>query len=53
VVDLRYEIYFEGSSVDEMKHSIVRAVDQYSKGCERSGEHPGRFQGLKDDPPRT
>ena len=38
VVDLRDEIYFEGHSVEELKRSMERAVDQYIMVCEKRGE---------------
>jgi len=40
VVDLRDEIYFEGSSVDQLKNSMKRAVDHYLKVCKQRGEEP-------------
>jgi predicted HicB family RNase H-like nuclease len=42
VVDLRDQIYFEGSSVEELKASMARAVDHYLAVCERRGEEPDR-----------
>lgn len=42
VVDLRDEIYFEGSSVDELKVSMRRAVDHYLRVCAERGEEPDR-----------
>jgi predicted HicB family RNase H-like nuclease len=48
VADLRDEIYFEGASVDEIKDSMHRAVDQYLDVCRQRSENPdkpfsGRF----------
>jgi predicted HicB family RNase H-like nuclease len=42
VVDLRDQIYFEGSSVMELKESMRRAVDHYLEVCEARGEEPDR-----------
>lgn len=42
VVDLRDQIYFEGSSVQELKESMARAVDHYLAVCERRDEEPDR-----------
>ena len=42
IVDLRDQIYFEGSSVEELKESMARAVDHYLRVCERRGEEPDR-----------
>lgn len=42
VVDLRDQIYFEGSSVQELKESMARAVDHYLAVCERRGDEPDR-----------
>ena len=42
VVDLRDEIYFEGSSVDELEASMKRAVDHYLAVCAKRGEEPER-----------
>jgi predicted HicB family RNase H-like nuclease len=42
VVDLRDEIYFEGSSVSGLEASMVRAVDHYLSVCESRGEDPDR-----------
>jgi predicted HicB family RNase H-like nuclease len=42
VIDLRDEIYFEGSSVDELTASMQRAVDHYLRVCEERGEEPER-----------
>jgi len=42
VVDIRDQIYFEGKSVDELKASMRRAVDQYLEVCEARGEEPER-----------
>ena len=42
VIDLRDEIYFEGDSVDELKASMGRAVDQYLAVCKKRGEDPAR-----------
>ena len=40
VVDIRDQIYFEGESVEELKASMRRAVDQYLEVCEDRGEKP-------------
>jgi predicted HicB family RNase H-like nuclease len=42
VVDLRDEIYFEGDSIDELKASMERAVEQYLAVCGKRGEDPAR-----------
>lgn len=42
VVDLRDQIYFEGSSVEELKESMRRAIDHYLAVCARRGETPDR-----------
>jgi len=42
VVDLRDDIYFEGSSVTDLRDSLVRAVDQYLRVCDQRGEQPDR-----------
>jgi predicted HicB family RNase H-like nuclease len=42
VIDLKDELYFEGDSVDELKSSMERAVDQYLEVCEKRGEDPAR-----------
>jgi predicted HicB family RNase H-like nuclease len=42
VIDLADLIYFEGSSVEELQASMVRAVDQYLAVCEKRGEEPGK-----------
>jgi predicted HicB family RNase H-like nuclease len=42
VVDLRDQIYFEGTSVKELKASMTRAVDHYLAVCKRRGEPPDR-----------
>ncbi|MEX2609818.1 MAG: type II toxin-antitoxin system HicB family antitoxin [Gemmatimonadota bacterium] len=40
VVDLRDEIYFEGSSVEELESSMRRAVDHYLSVCDKRNEEP-------------
>ena len=40
VVDLRDQIYFEGESVEQLKASMHRAVDQYLEVCAARGEEP-------------
>ena len=42
VIDLRDEIYFEGSSVEELETSMKRAVDHYLSVCAKRGEEPER-----------
>ena len=42
VVDLKDTIYFEGRSVDEVRESMTRAVDQYLEVCEEKGIEPDR-----------
>ena len=42
VVDLRDQIYFEGSSVEELRRSMRTAVDDYIDFCEERGESPER-----------
>jgi len=42
VVDLNDEIYFEGSSVDEIKASMQRAVDHYVAVCAERGTAPDK-----------
>lgn len=42
VLNLRDQIYFEGDSVDELKASMARAVDQYLDVCRTRGEEPDR-----------
>jgi predicted HicB family RNase H-like nuclease len=42
VIDLRDEIYFEGSSVEELEASMTRAVDHYLSVCAKRGEEPER-----------
>jgi predicted HicB family RNase H-like nuclease len=42
VIDLRDEIYFEGSSVEELEASMKRAVDHYLAACAKRGEEPER-----------
>lgn len=42
VIDLRDEIYFEGSSVEELEASMKRAVDHYLSVCSKRGEEPER-----------
>jgi predicted HicB family RNase H-like nuclease len=42
VIDLRDEIYFEGSSVEELEASMKHAVDHYLTVCARRGEEPER-----------
>ena len=42
IVDLRDQIYFEGKSVEELKASMVRAVDHYLEVCAARGEEPDR-----------
>jgi predicted HicB family RNase H-like nuclease len=42
VIDLRDEIYFEGSSVDELEASMKHAVDHYLAVCGKRGEEPER-----------
>lgn len=42
VIDLRDEIYFEGTSIEDLKASMKRAVDHYLEVCEKLGERPGR-----------
>jgi len=42
VIDLRDEIYFEGSSVTELEASMKRAVDHYLSVCAKRGEEPER-----------
>jgi predicted HicB family RNase H-like nuclease len=42
VIDLRDEIYFEGSSVEELEASMKRAVDHYLSVCAKRGDEPER-----------
>lgn len=42
VFDLRDEIYFEGSSVEELEASMKHAVDHYLAVCAKRGEEPER-----------
>ena len=42
VVDTRDGINFEGSSVDELKESMRRAVDDYLEFCEETGRVPSK-----------
>jgi predicted HicB family RNase H-like nuclease len=42
VIDLRDEIYFEGSSVEELEASMKRAVDHYLAVCAKRREDPER-----------
>jgi predicted HicB family RNase H-like nuclease len=42
VIDLRDEIYFEGSSVEELEASMKHAVDHYLTVCAKRGEEPER-----------
>jgi predicted HicB family RNase H-like nuclease len=42
VIDLRDEIYFEGSSVEELEASMKHAVDHYLAVCAKRGEEPER-----------
>ena len=42
VVDLRDQIYFEGSSVEELRSSMRTAVDDYIDFCGERGESPER-----------
>ena len=42
VVDTRDGINFEGSSVDELKESMRRAVDDYREFCEETGRAPSK-----------
>ena len=42
VVDLRDEIYFEGTTVAELVDSMHRAVDHYLRVCQARGEDPDR-----------
>lgn len=42
VIDLRDEIYFEGSSVEELETSMRRAVDHYLSVCAKRDEEPER-----------
>jgi predicted HicB family RNase H-like nuclease len=42
VIDLRDEIYFEGSSVEELESSMKHAVDHYLAVCDKRGEEPER-----------
>jgi predicted HicB family RNase H-like nuclease len=42
VIDLRDEIYFEGTSVDDLISSMHRAVDHYLSVCRDRGEDPAR-----------
>jgi predicted HicB family RNase H-like nuclease len=42
VIDLRDEIYFEGSSVEELETSMKRAVNHYLAVCAKRGEEPER-----------
>lgn len=40
VVDLQDQIYFEGTSVDELKESMRTVVDHYLEVCEKLGDDP-------------
>jgi predicted HicB family RNase H-like nuclease len=40
VVDLRDQIYFEGESVEQLKASMLRAIDHYLEVCATRGEEP-------------
>lgn len=40
VVDLKDEIYFEGTSVKSLEESLRRAVDHYLSVCKQRGEDP-------------
>jgi predicted HicB family RNase H-like nuclease len=40
VVDLKDQIYFEGESVEQLKASMHRAVDQYLEVCHARNEEP-------------
>jgi predicted HicB family RNase H-like nuclease len=42
LVDLRDQIHFEGNSVEELKSSMIRAVDHYLEVCRLRGEEPDR-----------
>ena len=42
VVDLRDLIYFEGSSVKELRNSMKAAVDDYLDLCSERGEEPDK-----------
>lgn len=42
IVDLRDQIYFEGRSVEELKESMHRAVDDYLEACAKWGDKPER-----------
>lgn len=42
VVDLRDQIHFEGTSVEELRNSMARAVDHYLEVCRERGEEPER-----------
>lgn len=42
VIDLRDQIYFEGTSIEELKLSMARAVDQYLDVCRMRNEEPDR-----------
>ena len=54
VVDLRDQIYFEGTSIDELKASMCTVVDHYLEVCAERGEEPEKpFSGqlrLRMDP---
>lgn len=42
VVDLRDQIRFEGESVEEVKASMARAVENYREACRTRGEERDR-----------
>lgn len=42
VIDIRDEIYFEGTSVPEVKANMAELVDEYLKVCESRGEEPAK-----------
>jgi len=42
VVDLRDQIYFEGTSLDELRQSMQTVVDHYLEVCEEMGDDPDK-----------
>jgi predicted HicB family RNase H-like nuclease len=54
VVGLRDVVTFQGTTVDELKHSFLDSIDDYLEFCESRGEEPDKpFSGkflLRVDP---
>ena len=42
VIGTRDQLYFEGTSLDELKESMVNVVDLYLETCEEHGKNPDK-----------